>query len=70
MEVYSGDEVRLYVENVRGNVGDKFQHRLTLSLRSHVLFTLLQKYIQKHMIPTGEYGERGVFRILDHNLKS
>jgi len=50
MEVYSGGEVGLYVENVRGNVGDKFQHRLTPPLRSHVLFTLLQKYIQKHMI--------------------
>jgi hypothetical protein len=49
-EVYSGGEMRLYVENVRGNVGDKFQHRLTLSLRRHVLFTSLQKYIQKHII--------------------
>jgi len=50
MEVYSGGEVGLYVENVRGNVGNKFQHRLTPPLRSHVLFTSLQKYIQKHMI--------------------
>ena len=58
MEVYSGGEMRLYVENVRGNVGDKFQHRLTPSLRRHVLFTLLQKYIQNNVKQRGNSGSK------------
>jgi len=56
MEVYSGGEMLLYVENVRGNVGDKFQTALTPSLRKHALLPSLQKYIQKHVIQRGNSG--------------